>query len=80
MFSASAEVVVTVGVEGDGERQAHADKALDGGIAEAQPGDRKDFVRQFQDLGDRAGVVADDADRAAAETGGLGRQDKGLHD
>src|SRR5271154_153167 len=65
-------VVVAVGVEGYGERQAHTDKALGGGIAEAQPGDWKDLVGQFQDLGDGAGVVADDADRAAAEAGGLG--------
>jgi len=69
-----------VGVKRNRERQAHADKAFSCGITEAQTGDRENLVWQFQDLGDGVSVVANHADRATAEAGGLGREDEGLHD
>src|SRR5215469_12696330 len=67
-----------IGVHADLERKAQADMAGGRGIPDAQSGYREYLVREPQNFADRLGMVANDADRTAAETGGFGRKDKGL--
>ena len=53
--------------------------AFESGIAEAEPSHWEDPLGQFQYPGDGGGVIAQHANRAAAEARRLGRQDKDLH-
>src|SRR6266550_8068853 len=72
-------IVIAVAVHRDRKRQAHADVTRACRIANAQPRYREHLVGEAEYCRDRIGVVAQGADWATAETHGLGRQDKGLH-
>src|SRR4051812_35585344 len=78
--SSEAPLVIMVHVHGRRERKAHADMSGGGGIADTQPCYREYLVRQTQDVGDRVGVIANDADRTAPETRDFGSEDEGLQD
>ena len=67
--------VVAIAVHRHGRRQAQADMALDRRPADGQPGHREHLVGQTQNLADTIDMVADHADRAAAEPCRLGRED-----
>src|ERR1700732_2156999 len=73
-------LVIKVHVHGGLERKAHADMSGGGRVADAQSRYRENLLRQTQYLGDRVGVIADEADRTAPETRGFGSQDEGLQD
>src|SRR6266540_347120 len=71
-------VVIAVDMDRRVQRQAHADEAALGRIAEAQPGHRKHLVGQFENLTDHVNVVAQYTDRARAEPQCFRRERTGL--
>src|SRR5215468_9270862 len=71
-------VVVAIGVDGNGGRQAHAHVARVGWIPKAQPRNGKNTAWKLQDFCNGAHTIADDADGTAAKTCRLGSKDKCL--
>jgi len=72
-------VVVAIAMHRHRARQAQADVAGFQRVADAEAGDRKDLVRQAEHRRDLVDLVAQHADRAAAQTGRFGREDESLH-
>jgi hypothetical protein len=72
-------IVIFVGVDSHPERKAHADMAGRGRVTDAQSRHGEHLVGQAQNVGDRVGMIADDADRATTQTGCLSRKNKTLH-
>ncbi len=69
--------VETAAMHGGVEAEPGRDVALLGRPAETEPGHRHDLLGQAQQVAHHRGVIADGADRAAAEPGGLGGADEG---
>src|ERR1051326_8794703 len=71
-------VVITVDMNSRLQRQAHADKPGLRRVAETEPRYGEDLVRQCEDLANGFNVIAQHADRTAAEVERLGRENTGL--
>src|ERR1700730_13465174 len=72
-------VIVTIAMRRHPARQAQTDVALALRIAEAKSRDRENQIRQSENTRDLIDLVADNADGADTEPGGLRAQDHGLH-